>query len=273
LDCRLFGQPENPEFESPFLPAYSWQASGKLFRQTCGEFEGPEGLKPLLHPVSSMDYKSRRLIMNYARNLAIMLAGVLLLGGCDLSVNSSIDVPDGETRSGLMATVNGDVTIGRECTIEGSSTTVNGSVKVGDRSNVGDLSAVNGSVRTGKGVSIDGDAKSVNGSVELGVGTKVSGEVSTVNGTIELDRTIVQGDVRTKNGNIKVQNNSVVKGDVVIESMADGSNRSKPIEIEVTGGSIIEGDVKVMRMVDVRLILSGGAKVLGQVDGVEVIEN
>jgi hypothetical protein len=53
----------------------------------------------------------------------------------------------------------------------------------------------------------------------------------------------------------------------------DVSKRQSPIEIEVTGGSVIEGDVKVKRDVDVRLILRDGGKVLGQVDGAEVIDN
>ena len=89
----------------------------------------------------------------------------------------------------------------------------------------------------------------------------------------ELDHTIVQRDVRTVNGDIKLRDNSVIKGDVVIEDKMDVAKRQRPIEIEVTGGSIIEGDVVVKRNVDVRLILRDGGKVLGQVDGVEVIDN
>jgi len=33
--------------------------------------------------------------MIYARSLWVLLVGMLVLGGCDLSINSSIDVPDG----------------------------------------------------------------------------------------------------------------------------------------------------------------------------------
>jgi predicted acyltransferase (DUF342 family) len=193
-----------------------------------------------------MDGKYRRSTVNLARSLGILL--VLVLGGCDISVNSSIVVPDGESRSGSLTTVNGDVSIGKDCTIEGSSRSVNGSVKVGDRSKVEDLTAVNGSIRTGEGVSVDGNVESVNGTVELGAGSEVSGKVATVNGSI------------------------VVKGDVVIEDKMDVSTSHRPIEIEVTGGSIIEGDVVVKRNVDVRLILRDGGKVLGQVDGAEVID-
>jgi hypothetical protein len=93
-----------------------------------------------------------------------------------------------------------------------------------------------------------------------------------VNGSIKLDHTVVQRDVRTVNGDIELRDNSVVKGDVVIEDKMDVSTRQRPIEIEVTGGSIIEGDVVVKRNVDVRLILRDGGKVLGQVDGAEVID-
>jgi len=52
----------------------------------------------------------------------------------------------------------------------------------------------------------------------------------------------------------------------------DVSTRRRPIEIEVTGGSIVEGDIVVKGNVDVRLILRDGGKVLGQVDGAEVID-
>ena len=97
--------------------------------------------------------------------------------------------------------------------------------------------------------------------------------MGTVNGAIVLDQTTVQRDVRTVNGDIELRDNSIVKGNVVIENKMDASKREQPIEIKVTGGSIIEGDVVVKRDVDVRLILVDGGKVLGQVDGAEVIDN
>jgi DUF4097 and DUF4098 domain-containing protein YvlB len=122
-------------------------------------------------------------------------------------------------------------------------------------------------------VNIKGSVESVNGSVELGAESQVSGNVGTVNGAIELDHTVVQRDVRTVNGDIELRDNSIVKGDVVIEDMVDVSKRQRPIEIEVAGGSVIEGDVVVKRNVDVRLILREGGKVLGQVDGAEIIYN
>jgi DUF4097 and DUF4098 domain-containing protein YvlB len=122
-------------------------------------------------------------------------------------------------------------------------------------------------------VSVDGDAESVNGSVELGAGSEVSGKVGTVNGAIELDQAIVRRDVRTVNGDIELRNNSVVKGNVVIEDSVNITDRQRPIEIEVAGGSIIEGDVVVKRDVEVRLILSDGGQVLGQVEGAEVIDD
>lgn len=105
--------------------------------------------------------------MNFARSPGILLVGMLVLGGCDISINSSIVAPDGESRSGSITSVNGNL---------------------------------------------------------------------------------------------------------VIEDNMKASTRRRPIEIEVTGGSIIEGDVVVKRNVDVRLILSDGGKVLGQVDGAEVID-
>jgi DUF4097 and DUF4098 domain-containing protein YvlB len=97
--------------------------------------------------------------------------------------------------------------------------------------------------------------------------------VGTVNGSIELVQSVVARDLRTVNGDIKLRDNSVVKGDLVIEGkMGVITTRSRAIEIEVAGGSVIEGDVIVKRNVDVRLILSDGGRVLGRVDGAEVID-
>lgn len=229
-------------------------------------------MKPSLCSVPFMDGKYRRTTVNLARSPGILLVGMLVLGGCDTSINSSIVVPDGESRSGSLMSVNGDVSIGKDCTIEGSSRSVNGSIKVGDRSRVEDLTVINGSVRTGEGVSVNGNVESVNGMIELGTGSGVSGKVASVNGSIELNQTMVQQDIRTVNGDIKLRDKTIVKGDIVIEGKMDDSTRSSPIEIEVAGGSVIEGDIVVKRNVDIRLILSEGGKVLGQVGDVEVID-
>ena len=210
--------------------------------------------------------------MKSAKSLGILLAGALVLAGCNTSVNSSIVVRDGESRSGGLASVNGNVTVGKDCEIGGSSKTVNGSVVVGDRSQVEDLATVNGSIRVGEGVSVDGDVKSVNGPVGIGSGSEVSRHVSTVNGSIKLVQTVVKRDVRTVNGDVQLLHHSVVKGDVVIEGKLAGSGRSQPIDIVVAGGSIVEGGVVVKRNVKVRLILREGGKVMGPVSGAEIID-
>jgi DUF4097 and DUF4098 domain-containing protein YvlB len=273
MGVKLFGQSRNTVFEGPTLREYSLQADGLRPRRDSLLIEMARPTVVIFTPVLFMAVKYGRPVMIKLRSLVVLLVGVLALGGCDLSINSSIDVPDGESRSGFLATVNGDVSIGNDCMIEGKSTSVNGSIKIGDRSNVGDLSTVNGSIRIGEGVSIEGDVESVNGSVEFGAGSEVSGKVGTVNGDIELNRTIVQADLRTVNGDIELRDNSIVKGNVVIKGKKDVSERERSIEIEVTGGSTIEGDVVVERSVDVRLILRDGGKVLGKVDGAEVIDN
>ncbi len=58
----------------------------------------------------------------------------------------------------------------------------------------------------------------------------------------------------------------------MIEGKIVDTERSRPIEIEVAGGSVIEGDVLVKRNVKVNVILRDGGKVLGRVDGAEVID-
>ncbi|NIM61118.1 MAG: hypothetical protein GTO30_05510 [Acidobacteria bacterium] len=94
-----------------------------------------------------------------------------------------------------------------------------------------------------------------------------------MNGSVELVRTVVARDIRTVNGDIELLDASVVKGDVVIEDKFVRNGGTGRIDIEVAGGSVIEGDVVVKRDVKVRVILSDGGKVLGTVEGAEVIDN
>jgi len=73
-----------------------------------------------------------------------MLIIFVFIFGCNMSVNRTIRIEDGETVRHSLNTVNGSVIIGKDCVIEGSCRSVNGSVLVGSRSKVGDLQSVNG---------------------------------------------------------------------------------------------------------------------------------
>jgi len=121
-------------------------------------------------------------------------AGDDALCGCDVGVNRSIDVRDGESSHGL-ASVNGSLYVGSRCRMDGDSHTVNGIIEVGDESRVRNLGTVNGRIRLGANVEVEGDAKSVNGDIDCGRGSKIHGRLTTVNGRIELRNTEVDEEV------------------------------------------------------------------------------
>lgn len=201
--------------------------------------------------------------------LVLALAGALC--ACNTRVNSPIVVDDGQTRSGSLSTVNGRISIGEDCTIRGSCRSVNGDVTVGDRSQVEDLTAVNGSIRAGSGVKIDGDVDSVNGDVSLEDGSSVTGDISTINGSVELEQALVQYDLRTVNGDIRLRKQSVVRGDIVIEKKLGNSRRRRPQRVEISGGSIVEGNLIVEDAeLEVRVLLRDGGEIRGRIENAEV---
>ncbi len=212
--------------------------------------------------------------MKPIRNLPIALVLALVtLTACNASINAPIRVGDGETRSGGLSTVNGGITVGSDATVGGSCKSVNGGIKIGERSRVGGIKAVNGPIRVGREVQVDGGVDSVNGPVSLDRGTRVAGGVETINGPIELTGAIVDLDLRTVNGSIGLHEQSVVKGDIVIEDKLGNSRRRHPLEIEITGGSVVEGDLIVEDQdLEVRVLLRDGGKVLGRVENAQIVE-
>ena len=158
------------------------------------------------------------------------------------------------------------------CVVRGSSRSVNGRIQVGRESEVEDLQTVNGKIRIAKDVKIDGDIESVNGSVRCGVGVKVDGRITTINGRIELDHTTVERDIHTTNGDITLEDKTKVKGDIVIEGKKGRGRDYRRLNIRISGGSIVEGKIIVKdRRRDVRVYLSNGGRVLGEVEHAEVI--
>lgn len=229
--------------------------------------------------------------MKFPRALVVLTSCILLVAGC--GVNKSIHIADGETVNGGRATVNGSVNVGADCTVHGDCRTVNGRVTVGAGSNVGGLQSVNGSikiadnvtvdggvgtvngsVRLAENISVDGEVETVNGSVDCGAGGTISDDVSTVNGSIHLARTEIGGDLSTVNGSVILTDHSRVAGNVLIKGKRGRLSGKKPIEISISDGSVVEGDIIVRdpkRRVTV--VLSGGGKVLGEIENAEVVES
>lgn len=197
---------------------------------------------------------------------------VLTLSACDFGVNKSIYVKDGETKRGSINTVNGNISIGKECTVTGSSRTVNGRIEVGKHSRVEDLQSVNGSVEVQKDVDVDGDIEVVNGPVLCDKGTRVHGSIQTVNGEIELQRTVVEKDITTVNGDIVLSGGSRVKGDIRVGSKGKSSGGEGVLRITISDDSVVDGDIVVEDThKKVTVVLSRGGQVLGEIKGADVV--
>jgi DUF4097 and DUF4098 domain-containing protein YvlB len=202
---------------------------------------------------------------------------MVLFLGCNVSVNESVNVPDGSKPHHGYTSVNGNIRIGSDCAIRGVCRSVNGSIEVGSRSTVRKIQSVNGGIRVMEGAKIREAVEAVNGGVEMAQGSETA-DVKTVNGPISLDSTAVSGDITTYNGNVTIDNGSVVKGDILIKRRKHGQhhadqNREETLVIEIMNRSSVGGDILVYdpeQKVDV--ILSGGGKVKGKIEKANVIQ-
>jgi len=205
--------------------------------------------------------------------MPFLLVLAVLLWGCDVSVNRSVHVRDGESSHGLTS-VNGSIHVGSRCRVDGGSHTVNGSIEVGDDSQVQTLETVNGRIRLGANVVVDGNAKTVNGAIECAAGSKIHGRVSTVNGRIELRNTEVDEEVSTVNGDVLLREKSIVRGDIVIKGEHGGFfDHHQRLEIRISEGSRVEGGIIVRGDdIEVKVYLSGDATVKGEIKNAQVIK-
>ena len=211
--------------------------------------------------------------MNTFRLICCLVIFTIILSSCNVSVNRSIHIDDGETVRRSLNSVNGSINIGKDCVIKGGCRSVNGRIEIGSNSKVEDLNTVNNRISVGKDVNVKGDIYSVNGSVRCRPRVEVKGDVGTVNGSIDLEKTKVFYDISTYNGDITLTDNSLVEGDVFIKDNKGRSNRDRPLKVSVEGGSIVEGDI-IVKDDDIEVIVSltGGGKVLGKINGAEVVK-
>ncbi|HSQ35975.1 MAG TPA: hypothetical protein VLQ89_08290 [Candidatus Binatia bacterium] len=210
--------------------------------------------------------------MNGKRSLWLVFGlAVVWSWGCDMNVNRSIHVNDGENNS-AQTSVNGSIHIGARCRIEGDCRTVNGSIHVGDGSHVRDLDTVNGRISLAEGVDVDGDASTVNGSIVCGAGSRVHGRVSTVNGRIELKNCTVDEDLSTVNGDIELLAKSLVHGDIVIRGRHGRLFDHSHLSIWIKEGSRLEGGIIVRDPdIDVKVYISKDSAVKGRIENAQVI--
>ncbi len=233
----------------------------------------------------------KKLSLNFILALGVISIIGLLVTGCNVGVNRSIRIRDGETVTHGPSTVNGSITIGNNCTVRGDCDTVNGRIRVGDHCEVrslhtvnlgigvgndttvdGSIGTVNGSITCSEGVKVDDDVSTVNGSIRCEKGVEILGSVSNVNGDHFLIDTVVKGDLVTHTGDITLQDNSVVEGDVIIKKSSSFFGRPRHLDIRISGNSEVKGDIIVKDDdLKVKVFLSGGGKILGRITDAEVV--
>lgn len=207
------------------------------------------------------------------RKLLFYLFALIVNFACGFGINKTVYLDDGETRNGSVNSVNGSIIIGKGCTVRGSSRSVNGRIEVGRESKVEDLQTVNGRIRVERDVRIDGDIESVNGSIRCRAGAKIYGEVTAINGRIELQRATVERSIYTTNGDVILEDNTKVKGDIVVEGKGKSFWDAGKLDIRISENSLVEGNIVVKnKRKNVRVYLSRGGKVLGDIRGAEVIK-
>ncbi len=188
------------------------------------------------------------------------------------SVNGSISVGEDAVVTGNLKTVNGTIRVDEGATIEKAST-VNGGVRVSDNVKCESLSTVNGSVKVGAGAEVDGGLSAVNGRIMIKKGSGVADDVTNVNGQIELTGARVDGNIETVNGDITLADESVVKGNIIVEKPSGwswGKSKSRKPRIVIGPGSVVEGKIDLER--EVELFISETAEV-GSVEGVMDIDD
>jgi hypothetical protein len=204
--------------------------------------------------------------------LLVLALSFVFFAGCDMSVNRSIRVGDGDS-AGRLTSVNGSIHVGARCRVEGECQTVNGSIHVGEASRVRGLDTVNGRIELAAGVDVDGDAATVNGSVLGGAGSKIHGNVGTVNGRIELKNCEVDEDLSTVNGDIDLLAKSLVRGDIVIKGRHGNLFNHPHLNIRIGDGSRVEGGIFVRDAgITVKVYLGRDASVKGEIRNAEVIK-
>ena len=184
------------------------------------------------------------------------------------NVNKSISIESGN-ESDAQSTVNGSISVGSDATVTGSLKTVNGAIRVGDGSRVkalqtvngsiklgsnavsADITGVNGSIRLGGGAVVEGGVTVVNGRISALEGVRIRGDVSSVNGQLEFKQSEIGGDLTTVNGDILLSDQTLLKGDLVVEKPSgwNWKGQRKP-RVVIGPGATVQGQIRLEREVE-----------------------
>lgn len=209
--------------------------------------------------------------MKLSRLLLISIIFPLLFIGC--RINESYWIGDGVISRGSKDTINGKIHIGERSEVTGACRTINGSIDVGNFSQVRSLRTINGSIEIGRDTEVNGDVTVINGGIYCKPGVKIIGEVGNINGEIKLKGTLVEDDLSTYTGDIKLYDNTIISGDIIIKEAHGSSPDNNNLYIEITDDSVVEGDIiNKDDDTEVTVYLSNGGKVKGSVEGTEVVK-
>ena len=194
-----------------------------------------------------------------------------LFTGC--RINESYWIGNGEISRGSKDTINGNIHIGENSNVTGACRTINGSIDVGDFSHVRSLRTINGSIEIGRDAEVNGDVTVINGEIHCKPGVKVMGEVGNIKGEIKLEGTLVEDDLTTYTGDIKLYENTIISGDIIIKEAHGSSPDLNSLYIEITDDSVVEGDIiNKDDDTEVTVYLSNGGKVKGRVEGAKMVQ-
>ena len=201
---------------------------------------------------------------------------ICLFSSCDIQVNKSIEIADGEKYHDDIMTVNGSITVGKNCEILGSCQSINGGIEIGEGSIVRDVSSVNGNISIEKNVRVNGELNSINGSLTIKSGTVVTQNIDVINQFIRINGSEIGGNITIDNGDVLLGTKTTVEGDILISTERmieiEGSKR-RSVLIEIFDGSVVKGNIEVGdETLEARVMLRDGGRVLGDVKNAEVID-
>lgn len=201
---------------------------------------------------------------------------VLFITACNLEVNKSVRLKNGEKHSDDIVTVNGSIITGKNCQVGGTCNSINGKIEIGEGSTVKDLQTVNGKIFIAENVTVEGEIEAINGNITIRSGSVVLKDISAVNGRIDITETHVKQDILVKNDDLFIRQNSIVEGNIFVDSkgmMDSEKSQRRSITIKILDGSVVKGNLEVGDTgIQATVYLADGGKILGEVRNAEVID-
>lgn len=207
----------------------------------------------------------------------VLLFSLLLLFGyaCNVEVNQSVRIDDGTKHRDDITTVNGSITIGKDCEVLGLCRSINGNIRVGEGSTVRDIQSVNGKISIAENVRVDGDLSAINGGVTIKSGVVVTHDIDVINQHIRIEGSEIGGNISIQNGDVFLRDKTTLEGNILVDAEglfeSEGSRR-RTVLIEISGGSVVKGNIEVGdQRLEVKVRLRDGGKVLGEVINAEIL--